>query len=71
MNDYDDLFVDEVMRDCWERKAQLSAEMADWEAYSKRQLEDRPRLEAQGWHYETPEKHAARLSCHASPDTRP
>jgi hypothetical protein len=51
MGEYDDLFVDEVMRDCWERKAQLSAEMADWDAYIKRQREDRPRLEAAGWKF--------------------
>jgi hypothetical protein len=54
MHDYDDLFVDEVMRDCWERKAQVSAEMADIKAYRKRQREDRPRLEAAGWKFARP-----------------
>jgi hypothetical protein len=64
MDNYDDLFVDEVMRDCWERKAQVSAEMADKEAYRKRQQEDRIRLEAEGWHFETPEEFAARIARH-------
>jgi hypothetical protein len=50
----DDLYEDEVMRDCWERKAQLSAEMADWDAYTKRQREDRVRLEAAGWKFASP-----------------
>jgi hypothetical protein len=62
MDDYDDLFVDEVMRDCWERKAQVSAEMANWEAYTKHLDEDRIRLEAVGWHFVTPEEHAARIA---------
>jgi hypothetical protein len=64
MDDYDDLFVDEVMRDCWERKAQVSAEMANWEAYTKHLDEDRIRLEAAGWHFVTPEEHAARIARH-------
>jgi hypothetical protein len=64
MSDYDDLFVDEVMRDCWERKAQVSAEMADREAYSKHLDENRIRLEAEGWHFETSEEFAARIARH-------
>ncbi|MDR3334408.1 MAG: hypothetical protein LBT13_05930 [Treponema sp.] len=56
----DDLYEDEVMRDVWERKAQVSAEMADWEAYCKRQQEDRLRLEAEGWKFVSPEDCSAR-----------
>jgi hypothetical protein len=55
----DDLYEDEVMRDVWERKAQVSAEMADLKAYMKHLEEDRPRLEAEGWKFVSPEDLAA------------
>jgi hypothetical protein len=51
MTNYDDLFVDEVMRDCWARKAKVSAEIGDWGSYDKRLKEDRVRLEAEGWKF--------------------
>jgi hypothetical protein len=50
----DDLFVDDVMRECWERKAELAAKYPTWEAYRAHQEEDRPRLEAEGWKFADP-----------------
>jgi hypothetical protein len=49
-----ELFVDEVMRECWERKARLAAKYPTWEAYRAHQRADRPRLEAEGWKFASP-----------------
>jgi hypothetical protein len=67
----DDLYEDEVMRDCWERKAQLSAEMADWDAYTKRQRET-PLLTSAGkpWPMAKPEDLAAMMARNKPPSVR-
>jgi hypothetical protein len=49
-----DLFVDDVMRECWQWKANLAAKYPTWEAYRAHQREDRPRLEAEGWKFAAP-----------------
>jgi hypothetical protein len=54
MNRDDDIFVDEVMRECWERKAQIAAEYPTREAYRAHLREDRKRLEAEGWKFASP-----------------
>ena len=46
-----ELFVDEVMRECWKHKEELAAEYPTWEAYRAHQRADRPRLEAEGWKF--------------------
>jgi hypothetical protein len=38
--DYEDLFVDEVMRECWERKAQVIEDYGGVEGYLKHLRED-------------------------------
>jgi hypothetical protein len=60
----DDLYEDEVMRDVWERKAHVAAMYPTWEAYMKHLDEDRPRLEAEGWKFVSPEDLAV---LHAKP----
>jgi hypothetical protein len=49
MNDYDDLFVDEVMRDVWARKAEVSAEYDDWKNYHTRPREITRRPDGTPW----------------------
>jgi hypothetical protein len=63
----DDLYEDEVMRDVWERKAHVAARYPTWEASMKHLDEDRPRLEAEGWKFVSPEDLAA---LHAKPIPR-
>jgi hypothetical protein len=43
-------------------RAELLEEYGGWEGYNKHLDEERPRLEAEGWHFVTPEEHAARLA---------
>lgn len=56
MTNYDDLFVDEVMRECWERKAQVISDAGGWESYNKHLAEGRAKMEAQGWKFGSPQK---------------
>ena len=49
-----ELFVDEVMRECWKHKEELAAEFPTWEALSAHLDADRPRLEAEGWKFASP-----------------
>ena len=49
-----ELFVDEVMRECWKHKEELAAEFPTWEALYDHLHENRPRLEAEGWKFISP-----------------
>jgi len=49
-----ELFVDEVMRECWKHKEELAKEYPTVEAYCAHLIEDRPRLEAEGWKFASP-----------------
>jgi hypothetical protein len=60
MTGYFDPIVDEVHR----TRARLLEEYGGWEGYCKHLDEMRPYWEAQGWHYVTPEEHAARIARH-------
>jgi hypothetical protein len=63
MDNYDDLFVDEVMRDCWARKAHVAEKYGGWEGLMKHMDEDRPRLEKEGWKFITVEEVRQRKNC--------
>jgi hypothetical protein len=62
MNEYAYPWDDEIMAECRERKAHVIEKYGGWEAYHKHLQEDRPRLEAEGWHFETPEEREARIA---------
>jgi hypothetical protein len=49
-----DLFVDDVMRECWERKAELAAKYPTLEARIAHRREYRKQLEAEGWKFADP-----------------
>ena len=49
-----EIFVDEVMRECWKHKEELAAKYPTWEAYSAHLIEDRKRLESEGWKFASP-----------------
>jgi hypothetical protein len=53
-------YIDPILAECRERKAKISAEMADWESYRKRQRET-PCLRPDGtpWPEASPEELAA------------
>jgi hypothetical protein len=57
MTDYFDPIVDEVRN----TRAELQKEYGGWEGYLKHQEEERPILEAQGWHFETENERSARM----------
>jgi hypothetical protein len=44
----DDLYEDEVMRECRERKAQVIRDYGGWEGYSRHLREDPPPLRPDG-----------------------
>jgi hypothetical protein len=71
MNKYAYTWDDEIMAECRQRKAELLEEYGGWDGYLKHQEEDRPRLEAEGWHFVTPEEHAARIARHKERTGRP
>jgi hypothetical protein len=50
-------YIDPILAECRERKAEVSAEYETWEAYSRHLDEDRPRLEAEGWKFANPQLH--------------
>jgi hypothetical protein len=50
----DDLFIDDVMRECWERKAELAARYPTREAREAHRKEYRKQLEAEGWKFADP-----------------
>jgi hypothetical protein len=52
---YDDLFDDEVMRECRAHKAEIAAEFPTWEAYRAYQQQQRKHLEAEGWIFASPD----------------
>jgi hypothetical protein len=60
MSGYYDPIVAEVRR----YRAELLEEYGGWEGYRKHQEEDRPRLEAAGWRFETPEEREVRIARH-------
>jgi len=62
MNKYAYYWEDEIMAECRQRAAELRERYVDDEGYNKHLDEDRPRLEAEGWHFETDEEFAARLA---------
>jgi hypothetical protein len=62
MNKYVYLYDDEIMAECRQRKAELRERYVNDEAYNKHLDEERPRLEAEGWHFVTPEEHAERIA---------
>jgi hypothetical protein len=53
MTSDDDLFVDDVMRECWERKAEVSSRYT-WDTYDAYHEELHKRLEAEGWKFADP-----------------
>jgi hypothetical protein len=63
MTGYFDPIVEEVHR----TRDRLLEQYGGWEGYCKHLDEMRPYWEAQGWHYETPEEHAARIARHDPP----
>jgi hypothetical protein len=52
MNGYYDPIVAEVRR----TREKLQEKYGGWEGYLKHQEEDRPRLEAEGWHFVSQEE---------------
>jgi hypothetical protein len=58
MTGYFDPIVEEVHR----TRDRLLERYGGWEGYNKHLDEDRPRLEAEGWHFETDEEFAARIA---------
>jgi hypothetical protein len=62
----EDLYEDEVMRDVWQRKAEASKIIAEWEKNPKLRDEFEAQLEAEGWHFVTPEETAERIKRAAS-----
>jgi hypothetical protein len=58
MTGYFDPIVEEVHR----TRERLLEKYGGLEGYSKHLDEDRPRLEAEGWHFETDEEFAARIA---------
>jgi hypothetical protein len=58
MTGYFDPIVEEVHR----TRDRLLEKYGGWEGYNKHLDEERPRLEAEGWHFETPEERAARFA---------
>jgi hypothetical protein len=64
MNKYAYPWDDEIMAECRQRKAELLEEHGGSEGLSKYLDERRPYWEAQGWHFVTPEEHAARIARH-------
>jgi hypothetical protein len=57
-------FYDPVVAEVRAARAELQEIHGGWAGYLKHQEEDRPRLEAEGWHFETPEERAVRLGNH-------
>jgi hypothetical protein len=54
MRNDNDFFVDDVMRECRQWKAELAAEYPTAEAYSAHRKEYRKHLEAEGWKFASP-----------------
>jgi hypothetical protein len=54
MRNDNDFFVDDVMRECRQWKAELAAEYPTAEAYSAHRKEYREHLEAEGWKFANP-----------------
>jgi hypothetical protein len=54
MKNDSDFFVDDVMREVWQWKAELAAEYPTAEAYSAHRKEYRKQLEAEGWKFADP-----------------
>jgi hypothetical protein len=52
MNSYYDPIVAEVRH----TREKLQEKYGGWEGYLKHQKDDRPRLEAEGWHFVTPDE---------------
>jgi hypothetical protein len=67
MNKYAYPWEDEIMAEHRQRVAELRERYVDDAGYSKHLDEERPRLEAEGWHFVTPEEHAARLVRQSGP----
>jgi hypothetical protein len=57
-------YIDPILAECRQRKAELMEEYGSIEALGKYLDEQRPYREAQGWHFVTPEEHAARIARH-------
>ena len=54
MKNDNDFFVNDVMLECRQWKAELAAEYPTVEAYSTHRREYRERLEAEGWKFANP-----------------
>ncbi|MDR2491776.1 MAG: hypothetical protein LBD20_10290 [Spirochaetaceae bacterium] len=52
---------DPIVLEMRQIKESLLDEFGSWEAFNKHIDEMRPIREAEGWHYETEEEHAARM----------
>jgi hypothetical protein len=57
-------YIDPILAECRQRKADLIEEYGGSEGLSKHLDERHPYWEAQGWHFETPEEHTARIARH-------
>ena len=57
----EDLYEDEVMRDVWQRKAEASKISTEWKKNPKLHEEFKAKLEAEGWHFVTPEETSERI----------
>ncbi|MDR3338430.1 MAG: hypothetical protein LBT16_14640 [Treponema sp.] len=57
-------YIDPILAECQQRKAELLEEHGGSEGLSKYLDEWRPYWEAQGWHFETPEEFETRIARH-------
>ena len=55
-------YYDPIIAEVRERRAQLIEKYGGWEGYEKHLDEERPRLEKEGWHFETAEEFAERTA---------
>jgi hypothetical protein len=57
-------FHDPIIAEVRHNREILQEMYGGWEGYCKHLDEDCPRLEAQGWHFVTPEEHSERIARH-------
>jgi hypothetical protein len=57
-------FYDPIVAEVRRNREKLQEMYGGWDGYLKHQEEDLPRLEAEGWHFVTPEEHATRIARH-------
>jgi hypothetical protein len=55
-DEYDEMLADPIMEEVRGIKAAISAQYPTWEAYSAHLDAERPRLEAEGWKFASPDE---------------